>query len=73
MESNRKDLPALFCSLFPEGSFPGVLLTNSLNDWSSGFLKVKVLTLVFTNANERFTSCVTDAFISYSSKEKQNL
>lgn len=49
----------------------GVLLTNSLYGWSSGFLKFRVLTLVFRNTNERFTSCVIDAFISYNCKRKQ--
>lgn len=38
MKSILKDLPALFCSLVPEGSFPGILLTNSLKSWHFTFL-----------------------------------
>lgn len=44
MERVLKELPALFCNLDPEGTFPGVLLTDSLNSWNFAFLKFRALT-----------------------------
>ena len=69
VESVLKDLPVLFCSLVPEGSFQGVPLTNFLNSWKFAFLKFRVLTLLKPCIN-RLGASVSYSVASHNWKER---
>lgn len=63
IESIPKDLPRLFFSLVPQGTFPwGPLLTKSFKSWKFAFLKFTVLTLIFVLSISLRTVNLTSAW-----------